>query len=300
MARRESNDTRPTADLEAPTAAVREVAPPDEEDAPPATHRRGPGLWLPLAVFGALLVAAAVVGRFVVPAGGPDPGAAPQPQAEGDRTPGAPTFDATLGPTLPLLPTPPIRPADALADWAGRVAAVIGVPIVAIQAYGYAQLHMQTSDPQCRLGWTTLAGVGEVESHHGQAAGAVLEPAGRSTPVIVGPVLNGQDGRALVRDTDGGAFDGDVTFDRAMGPMHLLSSVWRTHAIDADADGILDPFDIDDASLTLARFLCSGPEDLGRLADWNAAIGRHHSGDAYARSVFQAADGYGQRTRGIT
>jgi len=253
---------------------------------------------LPVVVFVALLTAAALVGRYVVPAGGPDPGAVPPapaalPGATGPAAGPSPTL------TLPPLPTPPVRPADALADWAARVGGVVGVPVVAVQAYGYTQLLMQEADPQCRLGWTTLAGIGEVESRHGQAGGAVLEPSGRSAPVIVGPILDGKGGRALVQDTDAGAFDGDATYDRAMGPMRLTPSTWRGHAIDADADGILDPYDIDDASLALARLLCSGTEDLGRKAGWNAAIGRLHPGDAYARSVFEAANSYGQRTRDI-
>ena len=49
----------------------------------------------------------------------------------------------------------------------------------------------------------------------------MLGQSGRSDPVIVGPVLDGQGGRALVRDTDAGAFDGDATYDRTMGPVRL-------------------------------------------------------------------------------
>jgi len=293
----DGDDTHQTTEPEAPTATLDE-AQPRAGDESPAAHRRGPGLLLPVVVFVALLTAAALVGRYVVPAGGPDPGAVPpapaaQPGATGTAAGPSPTL------TLPPLPTPPIRPADALADWASRVGGVVGVPAVAVQAYGYTQLLMQGADPQCRLGWTTLAGVGEVESRHGQAAGAVLEPSGRSAPVIVGPLLDGQGGRALVRDTDAGAFDGDPTYDRAMGPMRLMPSVWRAHALDADADGILDPYDIDDASLAVARLLCSGAEDLGQLAGWNAAIGRLRPGAAHARSVFDAANSYGERTRNI-
>src|SRR5690606_5820298 len=190
-------------------------------------HRRGPGLWFPVTVFLVLLIAAAAVGRFVVPRPGPNPGAAPS-----GGPPPAPT-EAAASPTLPPLPTPPVRPADALADWAGRVGAAIGVPPVAIQAYGYAQLLMQDSDPSCKLSWTTLAGVGEVESFHGQADGAVLGANGRSDPVIIGPPLDGQDGRARVADTDAGAYDGDTSFDRAMGPLRLTPSMWRTYAADA-------------------------------------------------------------------
>jgi len=328
---RDGDDARPT-----PRAAmIRRAAPPDDDDAAPTaqttqttqttptlpavpavptaptadpvptadaptvvvSHRRRPGLWLPLVVFIALLVGAAAVGRFVVPRPAPDRGSEP-PGAAGGLTPGA-SVSGGPGSGLPPLPTPPARPADALADWAGRVAAAIGVPEVAIQAYGYAQLVMQDADPTCKVGWTTLAGIAEVESFHGQAGGAVLGKNGRSDPVIVGPLLDGQGGRALVRDTDAGAFDGDATYDRSMGPVRLTPQQWRANASDADGDGIQDPYDIDDASLALARLLCSATDDLSQLPGWNAALRRYHSGDAYARSVFQAADGYGQRTRSI-
>jgi membrane-bound lytic murein transglycosylase B len=248
-------------------------------------------------MFVALLTAGVVVGRFVVPAGGPSAGT-PPPQSP----PGSPTAQPTTTPGvtgLPQLPTPPPRPADALAGWAQRVSTAVKVPEVAIQAYGFAHLTLQQTDPGCHLTWTTLAGIAKVESTHGQAGGAVLEAGGRSSPPITGPLLDGRDGRPLVRDTDAGAFDGDATYDRVMGPLRLLPSVWRAQAIDADADGILDPFDIDDASLAVARLLCSGTEDLSRRAGWTAAVERYRNTAGYARSVFREADNYGQLTRSV-
>jgi hypothetical protein len=267
------------------------------DDRPPGAHRRGRGLWLPIVIFVVLLAAAAVVGRIVVPAGGPEAGA-PPPTAIGSASPQPQPTATPVLPGLPPLPTPPPRPADALEGWAQRIGSMINVPQVAIEAYGYAQLMLQQTDPGCRLSWTTLAGIAQVESTHGQAGGAVLEPGGRSSPPITGPLLDGRSGRPLVRDTDAGAFDGDATYDRTMGPMRLVPTVWRAQAIDADADGILDPYDIDDASLALARLLCSGPEDLSRLSGWTAAVERFRDTPAdYARSVFREADNYGQLTR---
>ena len=246
-------------------------------------------------MFVALLVAGAVAGSLIVPGAGPDPGSVRQ------VTEGRPTLTQPAAvqptPTGPTLPTPPVREADRLAPWAGRIGAAVNVAPVAIQAYGYAQLTVAAADPSCHLGWTTLAAIGEVESTHGQLGGAMLQSSGRSAPLIVGPVLDGKNGRALVKDTDAGAFDGDTTYDRAMGPLALTPTVWRRYGIDADGDGILDPYDIDDASLALARLLCSGAEDLSQRAGWDAAVARHHAGGAYAKSVFTAADSYGQRTK---
>jgi membrane-bound lytic murein transglycosylase B len=170
---------------------------------------------------------------------------------------------------------------------------------VAAQAYGYAQLLLQNSNPSCHLGWTTLAGIGEVATHHGQKGGAVLDRSGRTTPTILGPSLDGRDGRPLATDTDAGAFDADPVYDRAMGPMQVLPTVWRTYASDGDNDQIQDPYDIDDSTVAVARLLCSVNADLAQLSGWTAAIAKVQTGEAFASAVFQAADSYGQRTRNV-
>lgn len=278
---------RPEAPAEEPAA--------DEPEVP--SHRRGPGLWLPLIVFVVLLVAGAVAGSVIVPGSGPEPGAAPPASI---AVPGL-TQPAPVDSDRPdlVLPTAPERPADQLEPWAARIGGAVSVPTVAMAAYGYAQLSMAREDPACHLGWTTLAAVGEVESAHGQTNGAVLQSNGRSAPLIMGPVLDGKSGRALVKDTDAGAFDADTTFDRAMGPLGLTPTTWRAYGIDADGDGILDPYDIDDSSLALGRLLCAGTEDLGKQSDWNAAIARQRAGGDYAKSVFTSANSYGQRTKSM-
>ena len=216
-------DARQTTELEVATVEFDEGVSRGDEAGPRRTRdrRRGPRLLLPVLVFAALLATGLVIGRYVIPAGGAEGG----PEK---AQPGAPGVGAeTPSPTLPSLPTPPTRPADALAAWAYKISQVIAVPVVAAQAYGYAQLELQRTDSACHLSWTTLAGIGEIGSRHGQAGGAVLEQGGRSSPAIVGPLLDGKAGRAVVRDTDAGAFDGDATFDRAMGPLRLMPALWR-------------------------------------------------------------------------
>jgi hypothetical protein len=266
---------------------------------PPAGARRRIRWWLILLAV-ALIGSSALVAKYALPkAAPPQPGAAPPPATAAPLPTSNTSGPGLIPPTGAEPPrTPPARPADALASWAAQVSPIAQVPAVALQAYGYAQLSMASTSPQCHLTWTTLAGIGEVESQHGQSGGAVLQPNGRSVPPILGPPLDGKDGRLLVNDTDAGAFDGDPIFDHAMGPMGILPSAWKVYAIDADNDGILDPYDIDDSSLAMARLLCSGGDDLA-TDGWTKAIGRQHQGSAYAKAVFDAADSYGQRTRNI-
>jgi hypothetical protein len=263
----------------------------------PWVRRRRPGVLLPVVVIVVLLAAGVAVGRFVVPRPAPAPGAAP-PGPDGAQSQSADQTGAA-GQTGAVPPAPPTRPADALAGWAAQVGPIAEVPVVALQAYAYAQLTLENTVPACHLTWTTLAGVGQVESNNGQAGGAVLATTGRSIPPILGPALDGAGGRALVKDTDAGAFDGDATFDHAMGPLGIMPSVWRMYAMDADGDGIQDPYDVDDAALAMGRLLCAGNDDLSVRSGWNRAVARQHAGDGYAKSVFDAADSYGQRTRNI-
>jgi membrane-bound lytic murein transglycosylase B len=65
-----------------------------------------------------------------------------------------------------------------------------------------------------------------------------------------------------VRDTDGGALDGDATYDHAVGPMQLLPSAWRRYGRDGNGDGKEDPQNMYDAAAAAAVMLCRyGPLD---------------------------------------
>ena len=89
-----------------------------------------------------------------------------------------------------------------------------GIPSRAVQAYQAA-----AAAADCGIPWTLVAAIGRVESNHGQFAGATLLSDGRSDPPIVGIPLDGRPGVAENKDTDGGKWDGDKTYDRAVGPM---------------------------------------------------------------------------------
>jgi hypothetical protein len=203
---------------------------------------------------------------------------------------------ATLGPTTATQNGG--RPADALAGWAGPMGTRLGIPVVAIQAYGYAELVLQRTVPACHLSWTTIAALAKVESSHGAANGAVLSTDGTAMPPIFGLPLDGKGGRQLIPDTDRGALDQDTTYDRAVGPLQFIPATWNSYKVDADNNGVADPNDIDDASLTAATYLCQGGRDMNRPDAWWDAILSYNAVRPYAQKVFDAANDYGRRSRG--
>ena len=177
--------------------------------------------------------------------------------------------------------------------WSARTAKRTGIPVVALRAYGRASILESTARPGCHVGWATLAAIGEVESAHGTIAGTRLLEDGRTSRPIVGPALDGEGGVAAIRPDPGGArVHGDDTWEHAIGPMQFLPGSWRTFGADADADGVADPSDIDDAAWGAARHLCSGGLDLRDGADWTQAVLRYNASDAYVREVFNVAEAY--------
>jgi hypothetical protein len=187
------------------------------------------------------------------------------------------------------------KPAD-LAAWAAPLAARLAIPQPAMQAYGFAEMAIAAAKPGCQLRWTTLAGIGKVESAHGQSH-ATLAPDGTALPPIVGAALDGTGGRMRVVDTDGGQIDGDVTWDHAVGPMQFIPSTWTAYAADADSDGVSDINNINDASLAAARYLCAANRNMSIASDWWPAVLSYNAVQSYAQDVFDAANDYGTRSR---
>ncbi|RAO25823.1 hypothetical protein ONO86_06401 [Micromonospora noduli] len=284
-----------------------------------AWARRPSGrLTLPGVFLLALVAATAAAGALLVPAAirsprpvAVDASATPSGVAAPGMPSGLPTSPLPTGPlpTLPLptgglpgngLPTGSViggRPSDALAGWAQQVGAKVGVPAVAMQAYGYAELVLAQSNRSCALSWTTLAAIGKVESDHGSTNGARLGQDGKAVPNIFGLPLDGKEGRMRIIDTDRGALDGDATLDRAIGPMQFIPTTWQEIGADADNDGRKDPHDLDDAALAAGNYLCKGGRNLSIAGDWWNAILSYNDVRRYAQDVYDTANRYGRASR---
>ena len=209
----------------------------------------------------------------------------PDGRQAGDADPAA----VARGTALPEIP--PLAEGLDLAVWAERSAPATGVPARALEAYGTAERAQRAATPDCGLSWATLAGVGRVESDHGRLGRADLDADGVARPSIVGVALDGSPGLAEIPDTDGGRLDGDVEFDRAVGP----------DAVPARHLGALrrrrrrrrrpQPDDLDDAAAAAARYLCA-TAGHGRRRRLVGRRARLQPLDRLRRRVWTAADRY--------
>jgi membrane-bound lytic murein transglycosylase B len=191
------------------------------------------------------------------------------------------------------------RPADQLHKWAAGLAPALHIPVTALEAYGYAARVAEVENPHCHIAWTTLAGIGQVESHHGTYHHAVLSPNGDVRPPIRGVVLDGTNGTMRIIDNDPtgfgsetGGMDGQPDTVRAMGPMQFIPETWREYGVDANNDGKIDVDNIDDAALSAAGYLCFRGKDLATPRGWITALWAYNDSDVYARAVRDAATAY--------
>ncbi|MFD9908820.1 lytic transglycosylase domain-containing protein [Streptomyces sp. NPDC059063] len=171
-----------------------------------------------------------------------------------------------------------------------------GLPATVLDAYKKAEAAVKTSRPGCNLPWQLLAAIGKVES--GQARGGRVDADGTTLTPILGPVLNGN-GFAKITDTDRGAFDGDTTHDRAVGPMQFIPSTWASSGQDGNGDGKKDPNNIYDAALAAAHYLCGKNRDLAVQDDLNAAILSYNQSTEYLNTVLSWLEYYRKGTHEI-
>ncbi|MFI1579248.1 lytic transglycosylase domain-containing protein [Embleya sp. NPDC020630] len=220
---------------------------------------------------------AAPVGGVSVNGGGPAHFELPPPVVPA-ALPGAATTAATTPPATTAAPgaTSSAGPRGTTATGTG------GIPQTVLLAYQQAASNLARMDPGCKLPWTLLAGIGRVESEHAYGGNVTVD--GTSVTPILGPRLDGGQ-FARIPDTDGGRYDFDTEFDRAVGPMQFIPSTWKGWAMDGNRDGVANPQNIFDATLTAGRYLCAGSRDLSTGAGLNAAILSYNHSNEYLRTV---------------
>ena len=288
-----------------PTAAVRPAAPPGP--GPGAAHVVGaPGR--PGGRTGGLflLLLVAAHRRLRGAAGPADPHRNRRPRSHrpaAGPTRSRPRRELALPPTpapevtASEVPLPTGRPADVLADWARQLSPKVGIDPVALQAYGYAELVLNHTTPGCALTWPTLAAIGWVESRHGQANGARLQPDGVVAPEIIGPPLNGQGGTQRIAGHRRGP----------AGPGQHLRPGGGADAVHPDhlgADGASTPTTTAGATRTTSTTPPSPPATTSARAggtspspDWWNAILSYNDVGQYAQDVFDKSNEYGTASR---
>lgn len=177
--------------------------------------------------------------------------------------------------------------------WANRVASRTDIGLIAAMAYGTASLRLANDRPGCKLGWSTLAGIGSIESGHGTNDGTTLMPDGRTSHPILGPALDGSgDMASIPSDSESIIWHGDRRWDHAVGPMQFIPSTWKTWGTDASGDGIADPNNIVDAAFTAGLYLCASGADLTTGSGWSRAVFSYNHSDDYVRNVLAQANAY--------
>lgn len=183
--------------------------------------------------------------------------------------------------SAPLLGASGLRPAGLVLRTPGATEPAMGTSGVLWAAYEQA---VRRVSPRCHLQTSLLAAIGEVES--GSLAGRRLDASHNVVPPVLGTVLSG--GRvAAIRDTDDGRWDGNLKWDRAVGPMQFIPGTWRLWGSDGNGDGVAEPQNVEDAAYSAARYLCAGGRDLSDAGDLRAAILSYNRSLSYLARVLE-------------
>ena len=198
---------------------------------------------------------------------------------------------ASVTQSAPVATAAPVAAGSGPAEGSGVVPAGMstapGISPVVLDAYGKAVSRSVRMYPSCQLSWWLLAAIGQVES--GNARGRTVAADGSTSPRILGVALDGRPGVALIRDSDAGRWDGDTTYDRAVGPLQFIPSTWRSSGRDGNGDGVADPHNVYDAAASAAGYLCGYGRDLTQPSDLRAAVLAYNHSDSYLVAVLRWA-----------
>jgi membrane-bound lytic murein transglycosylase B len=170
------------------------------------------------------------------------------------------------------------------------------IPALALRAYQTAESWTKGFSPGSHLPWTVVAGIGRVESNHGRFLGSAARftPAGDVSPPIIGPARDGRPGFAAIRDTDGGSWDEDRSWDRAVGPMQFIPTTWKSVGRDGNGDRTANPHNLFDAATTTAAYLSARGKDLADPGQLRQAIYSYNHSMSYVATVLRWAAFYGR------
>jgi hypothetical protein len=169
-----------------------------------------------------------------------------------------------------------------------------GIPGTVLAAYQKAANDLALAMPGCHITWPLLAGIGKVESAH--ASGGKVEANGNTRGKILGPVLDGGPGMAAIADTDQGVYDGNASWDRAVGPMQFIPGTWKTFGADGNGDGVKDPHNVFDAARAAGDYLCAGGANLGDPQGLVQAVLRYNHSMEYVSTVLRWMQSYSKQT----
>ncbi|MFF9061466.1 lytic transglycosylase domain-containing protein [Streptomyces sp. NPDC014882] len=222
------------------------------------------------------------------------------PSADGGSTAGtgeSATGNSPYYTDLPPLKSPAPAPGPSTgATPAGTAGTEAGIPATVLDAYQKAASALAESRPGCNMPWELLAAIGKVESGH--ARGGNVDADGTTRSAILGPVLDGN-GFADIDDTDDGAFDGDTTHDRAVGPMQFIPSTWAWAGRDGNGDGRKDPNNVYDAALAAGHYLCRYSWDMSTDAGLRSAILSYNNSTDYYNTVVSWLEYYRKGTHEV-
>jgi membrane-bound lytic murein transglycosylase B len=166
------------------------------------------------------------------------------------------------------------------------------IPPVVAAAYLRAARLAARSTPGCGVRWWLIAGIGFVESGHAASGGSGARHwDGVARPPILGPVLDGSGGFAAIRDSDDGAYDGNKTWDRAVGPMQFLPSTWERWGVRPNGE-LGNPQAIRPAAAATAGYLCASAGEVSSSAGMARAVFSYNHSFDYVRLVLSVAARY--------